>query len=941
MAEEKAPKATYFPEIPALDVLQTVEDPKIDGQNIITGSIPWKKLSLGPFDVTNQITPGLVGEDASIIKTGGPNTMGLIIRGNNYTSPAEKWVAVGSGTNSIAYSLDGVTWVGLGTSIFSTKGWCVAFNGTIWVAGGQGTNSLAYSYDGITWIGLGTSIFNLACYGVAWNGTIWVAGGGSTNTLAYSSDGINWTGLGETYLEVQSDTIAWNGTIWVAGGSGGSFSIYSSTDGITWTGRLASTTISSCKGIAWNGSLFLAVGQGGTRTLASSSNGTSWTGIVDPLTQIGQSVAWNGTVWVRTGGGGGTNTLSYSSNTTSWTGLGNTLFANAYGVAWNGTIFVAVGDPGTHCIATSTDGITWVGVDSTTFGTQGEGIASMPAPLLIPAISATVTNQTADLQQWQDSNEVVLAEVSATGVITAPNFISSIAIGTQPYTTTSTTLNTNLNADMVDSVHVASLTDARLLRYESTGTQIENATVTETSGALGGITTISMSGQLTNTLAIGISPFAVTSTTVNTNLNADLLDGVHGSTFINAVSDTASINLTLTGQSISGDVLPAGVDHSALASLNTASYTHLTATNHTDLTDAGDSTLHYHATDRDSANFTGTNWTDLTDGGATTLHSHTDITGNAGTATALQTARLINGTSFDGTANIVNNFPRGFLINGKIVPSVASSNLTVAIKGLDGNDPSATNPVYCRINDAVRSITAALSVTKNAGTNWFGSGSSETATREVDYFVYLGYDSTDGVVLGFGRLPFALGADYFLTTGSLVTTQYDYFAGSTTTNFSDGDFYENVGRFSAVLSAGAGYTWSLPSSVGDNILIVQRPIYYSRAMIFDPTVTSSSGTITSYTTADNYYQLIGNNMYVRTRALITDAGTGAGTCIFTIPMPSVYQNFGIGKDTGVTNKALLTATNGATIRVTFYDGTTAIATSAELSATTNCIVDTA
>ena len=45
-------------------------------------------------------------------------------------------------------------------------------------------------------------------------------------------------------------------------------------------------------------------------------------------------------------------------------------------------------------------------------------------------------------------------------------------------------------------------------------------------------------------------------------------------------------------------------------------------TNWTDLTDAGDSTLHYHASDRDSANFTGTNWTDLTDGGATTLHKH-------------------------------------------------------------------------------------------------------------------------------------------------------------------------------------------------------------------------------------------------------------------------------------------------------------------------------
>ena len=53
-------------------------------------------------------------------------------------------------------------------------------------------------------------------------------------------------------------------------------------------------------------------------------------------------------------------------------------------------------------------------------------------------------------------------------------------------------------------------------------------TVTESAGALAAITTINMSNQLTNTLAIGTSPFAVTSTTVNANLNADLLDGQHG-----------------------------------------------------------------------------------------------------------------------------------------------------------------------------------------------------------------------------------------------------------------------------------------------------------------------------------------------------------------------------------------------------------------------------
>jgi hypothetical protein len=72
-------------------------------------------------------------------------------------------VAVGNGTNSIAYSRDGITWTGVTLkTIFSSSGNAVAWNGTIWVAVGNGDdNTIAYSSDGITWIGLGTSVFSV------------------------------------------------------------------------------------------------------------------------------------------------------------------------------------------------------------------------------------------------------------------------------------------------------------------------------------------------------------------------------------------------------------------------------------------------------------------------------------------------------------------------------------------------------------------------------------------------------------------------------------------------------------------------------------------------------------------------------------------------------------------------------------------------------------
>ena len=52
-------------------------------------------------------------------------------------------------------------------------------NGSLWVAVGLGTNTIATSSDGITWIPVENSnnIFTNYGYGVAWNGSLWVAVG--------------------------------------------------------------------------------------------------------------------------------------------------------------------------------------------------------------------------------------------------------------------------------------------------------------------------------------------------------------------------------------------------------------------------------------------------------------------------------------------------------------------------------------------------------------------------------------------------------------------------------------------------------------------------------------------------------------------------------------------------------------------------------------------
>jgi hypothetical protein len=273
------------------------------------------------------------------------------------------------------------------------------------------------------------------------------------------------------------------------------------------------------------------------------------------------------------------------------------------------------------------------------------------------------------------------------------------------------------------------------------------------------------------------------------------------------------------------------------------------------------------------------------------------------------------------------NAPEGFLINGKIVPSVANNDLTVALKGLDGNDPSATNPVYCRIGDTVHAITAALSVTKADGTNWFNAGSAELATKEIDYFVYLGYNATDGVVIGFSRIPYATQYDQF----SATTTNEKYCAISTISNAAAGDYYTVIGRFAATLSAGAGYTWSVPTFTSINL--IQRPVFETRPIIYLPTVTGWTGA--NATTVK--YRIVGRSVIIDDLRLdgisnnaafnltipITPTSFGAG--IYTHKVCEVLDN-GTWLDTGILgiteNNTIKVGKTASTIAANAYGGFT-------------------
>lgn len=207
----------------------------------------------------------------------------------------------------------------------------------------------------------------------------------------------------------------------------------------------------------------------------------------------------------------------------------------------------------------------------------------------------------------------------------------------------------------------------------------------------------------------------------------------------------------------------------------------------------------------------------------------------------------------------------------------STNNLIFAIKYIDGSDPSAAKKLTFRVGDTEYALTAVLSFTKNAGTNWMNMGGAALAAKDVDLFVYaIGETGASaGLKFGYSRIPYAN------TMGDFVnaTTNERYIAGNWT-NFNASDPVTNIGRFRAQLSAGAGYAWSIP-----NVSVINYPIFETDVLDFTCTVTYTGGTTnpTSNTINTAKYYISGRDFRVHLRSSLV-RGTGNRTVHeFTLP----------------------------------------------------------
>lgn len=256
-----------------------------------------------------------------------------------------------------------------------------------------------------------------------------------------------------------------------------------------------------------------------------------------------------------------------------------------------------------------------------------------------------------------------------------------------------------------------------------------------------------------------------------------------------------------------------------------------------------------------------------------------------------------------------NLLPDGYMINGKISVTVATNDITVALKTKSGGNPSATDPVSIWINGTMRRCTAALTVTKVDATNWFNAGATETATLVTPFFVYLIWNTTpatDIMDIGFARIPY--GRVYSDFSGTTTNEKYLGFANASTPTSTDN--VVNVGYFDATLSGTATFTWSVPTFTNANKIDV--PTYESGWYTYVPTIVgfSANPTNTVY-----QYRIVGKEIWIRVRQA-TNGTSNATNFTMSVPFtPQTLTNMtwaGVAH-TVVDNTVIATALGQATI----------------------------
>ncbi|MDR3337576.1 MAG: hypothetical protein LBT16_10270 [Treponema sp.] len=285
-----------------------------------------------------------------------------------------------------------VTWTAVTGSPFEELTvYKVAYGNKVYVATGGSSNAW-YSSDGVTWAAStdkaalmprDPTTDNISGLGFGGGKFLAVGGSGSNKARAYTTDGKTWVDSGandDTNGGFNAKAVAYGNGIYVIGGSSGRIAYTDKPeDGTSWTILAKEVTKFEgangfINGLTFGGSKFLAAG-GAPGDAAYSADGKVWTDIPQIGNIFGSAwingAAYGGNKYVIVGEG--TGIAAYSSDCVNWTqvtyGENNTLGQELLGVAYGNGYFVAVGNAGGAWY--SADGVTWIAIEDTTFGSDG------------------------------------------------------------------------------------------------------------------------------------------------------------------------------------------------------------------------------------------------------------------------------------------------------------------------------------------------------------------------------------------------------------------------------------------------------------------------------------------------------------------------------------------------------------------------------------------
>lgn len=305
-------------------------------------------------------------------------------------------IATGEGDNTLGYSIDGIGWTGLGSSVFSVRANRAAWNGRLWAA--VGTNAadasasmwVATSYNGAEWTPR-DSLQMTEGYDIAWNGHVFVAVGrkaGVGGIIATSPDGIRWTTQSSSLFTTRATAVAWTGYKWLVYGSGGNTAV-ESVDGQTWTPS-AVPVVSDASSVFWQTGYFTGSSLSGFTATHSSTQSTYESYLVFDNSA---NTEWRCASGNYSGAYTGTTATTYNSTQTAsgeWLQLAlptpETIVY--YSVSFSTATPTAI--PKQWRLLGSTNGSTWNQLDAFQFQTATPPdntwkYAQMTIPLAIPA----------------------------------------------------------------------------------------------------------------------------------------------------------------------------------------------------------------------------------------------------------------------------------------------------------------------------------------------------------------------------------------------------------------------------------------------------------------------------------------------------------------------------------------------------------------------------